>query len=221
MSLDWTPQNDIATVTQASALSLPEPQRHRHTLCRLPPVTASGHSSTNPLSSAPSSRGAGAQGLSGAANPRWQDRGERAAFADICTTRSYWPFFLYFDRDGDLHADPRPRRRRACSRAFITALFQQLRTAHRDMLRAYAKQNPSELAALSHFLMGSAAALSIVRLSHTCQQIEHHGAIAADLDGADTRRAEVMATVGTLLGWVEGECVDAERWPGWWYQEEG
>ncbi|KZP06911.1 hypothetical protein FIBSPDRAFT_966029 [Athelia psychrophila] len=109
----------------------------------------------------------------------------------------------------------------ACSRALVAAFFQQARTAHRDMLRAYAKQNPTELAALGHFLMGSAAALGIARLSYTCRQIERHGTVAADLGSVGTHRAEAMATVGALLGRVEGECVGAERWLGRWYEEEG
>lgn len=43
----------------------------------------------------------------------------------------------------------------SCSRALITAFFTAACTAHRDMIRANAKQNPTgDLAALRHILKG-------------------------------------------------------------------
>ncbi|KAF7982267.1 hypothetical protein HWV62_29511 [Athelia sp. TMB] len=76
---------------------------------------------------------------------------------------------------------------------------------------------PAEVAALGHFLKGSASALGVQRLGATCQDIEHHGQLAASPSGNN----EAMARIGRLLGRVEGECVAAERWLGRWYAEEG
>ncbi|KAF7980873.1 hypothetical protein HWV62_36547 [Athelia sp. TMB] len=107
-----------------------------------------------------------------------------------------------------------------CSRALVAAFFEQAREAHRDMLRAYAANAPAEVAALGHFLKGSASALGVQRLGATCQDIEHHGQLAAAA-ASPASSGEAMARIGRLLGRVEGECVAAERWLGRWYAEEG
>ncbi|EMD39748.1 histidine phosphotransferase [Gelatoporia subvermispora B] len=107
------------------------------------------------------------------------------------------------------------------SESMVQDYFKQAKQTFSDMDKAFDEKDLSKLSSLGHFLKGSSAALGIVKVQASCEQIQHYGQKHDDATGAELEDVAALGKIGPLLRRVRKEYAVAEHWLKDWYRENG
>jgi len=103
----------------------------------------------------------------------------------------------------------------------VKAYFAQAQTTLGNMDSALDSKDLSKLSQLGHFLKGSSAALGVHKVVHSCERIQHLGALR-DVDNDEDVASDVaLDKITDILGTAKVEYGEAQTWLKDWYEEKG
>jgi len=99
---------------------------------------------------------------------------------------------------------------REFSREIVWNYFSQAETTFEEMEKANKEKNLSELSTLGHFLKGSSAAVGVIKVRDSCENMQHYGK-SRDKDGVtELTQDEALKRVVETLESVKADYKEAE-----------
>ncbi|WVQ85096.1 hypothetical protein IAT38_007260 [Cryptococcus sp. DSM 104549] len=106
------------------------------------------------------------------------------------------------------------------SKGIVWGYFTQAEDTFVEMQEALDQEDLTKLSSLGHFLKGSSAALGIVKVQGSCEQMQHYGNLRDEEAGTDLKPEEALARIKGLLAACKKDYEAAKKWMKKLYEEE-
>ncbi|KAF8318984.1 histidine-phosphotransfer domain, HPT domain-containing protein [Clavulina sp. PMI_390] len=98
------------------------------------------------------------------------------------------------------------------SKSIVWNFFDQASGTLIDIDQAIEKKDLKKISDLGHFLKGSSGALGIDQVQHSCEKMQHYGALRDEERGVDLTDAEALTMIVELHVTLKEQYAEAEAW---------
>ncbi|WVN85169.1 uncharacterized protein L203_100314 [Cryptococcus depauperatus CBS 7841] len=121
-------------------------------------------------------------------------------------------FQQIMDMDEEDGAEDDNEEKHSFSERIVLEYFEQAAATFKDMEVALERKDLQKLSSLGHFLKGSSAALGIIKVQTSCEEMQHCGTLQDEKTGEAISSTEAIKRIEDLLIRCKADYKEAEAW---------